>query len=195
MNPKDIPPLLTLGDPRLAQPSDPVRPETIRTMAFQTQVELLKLALDVFGANGVAAPQLGWFYRAFVMRDPSGTGEVITWVNPEVTATSETQVWYWEGCLSVPGYKAFIGRPAAITVKGLNDRGEPQIREFTDWEAHLFQHENDHLDGMLFPYRLADPRHMITSEALEQRKDWPEDWPAPGAKTAPVRMIAPPPEN
>ena len=194
MNPKDIPPLLTLGDPRLAQVSEPVVKADILTLAFQRRVELLKVALDHMGANGIAAPQVGWFQRYFVMRDPSGTGRLICWINPELKMLTEEQVWYWEGCLSVPGYKAYVGRSAAIAVTGLDERGEPVSREFTDWEAHLFQHEYDHLDGVLFPYRVQDPRHMVSTEALEKRVHWPEDWPAPGAKHAPIRKIAPPPK-
>ena len=194
MNPNDIPPLLTLGDPRLAQVSEPVLREDILTLAFQRRIELLKVALDLMGANGIAAPQVGWFQRYFVMRDPSGTGQVICWINPEVKMLTEEQVWYWEGCLSVPGFKAYVGRSAAIAVTGLDERGEPLSREFTDWEAHLFQHEFDHLDGVLFPYRVQDPRHMVSAEALEKREHWPEDWPAPGAKHAPIRKIAPAPK-
>ena len=80
---------------------------------------------------------------------------------------------------------------AAIAVRGYDERGEPVGREFTDWEAHLFQHEFDHLDGILFPYRVVDPRHMVTAEALERREEWPSDWPTPGAREAPIRQIRP----
>ncbi|MCZ6552639.1 MAG: peptide deformylase [SAR324 cluster bacterium] len=186
-----LPPLVTLGDPRLARPSAPVDPAEIPSAAFQERLSLLRLALEVHGANGVAAPQLGWFQRHFVMRDPGGSGALVHWVNPEIVTAGEELVWYWEGCLSVPGYKAYVGRSAAIAVRGYDERGEPVGREFTDWEAHLFQHEFDHLDGILFPYRVVDPRHMVTAEALERREEWPPDWPTPGAREAPIRQIRP----
>jgi peptide deformylase len=186
-----LPRIVTLGNPRLARPSDPVDPRRIGTAAFQEMLALLEEALRLHGANGVAAPQLGWFERLFVMKDPAGSGRLVYWINPEVAMASEERVWYWEGCLSVPGYKAFVGRAAAIAVRGLDERGEPLSREFKGWEAHLFQHEYDHLDGMLFPYRIADPRHMVTAEELERRGEWPRDWPAPGGRDAPIRVMAP----
>ncbi len=49
----------------------------------------------------------------------------------------------------------------------------------------------DHLDGWLFPYRLSDPRHLVTLEELENREHWPEDWPAPGARDAPIGDVVP----
>jgi len=185
----DLPPLVLLGDAQLAQPSAPVQPGDISTPEFRRKLALLRLGLDVHGANGIAAPQLGWFERFLFMRDPSGGDEVVCWINPEIVHSADEQVGYWEGCLSVPGYKAFVMRSAAVAVRGLDAQGQPLNREFTGWEAHLFQHEFDHLDGILFPYRVADPRHMVTTEALEQRDQWPPDWPAPGAHNAPVRVI------
>ena len=189
--PGPVPPIVTLGNTRLAQPSAPVDPARIASPDFQERLAILEEALRQHGANGVAAPQLGWFERFFVMRDPSGSGQLVFWINPEVSMRSAERIWYWEGCLSVPGYKAFIGRPAAVAVRGLDARGEPLSREFRGWEAHLFQHEFDHLDGLLFPYRVADPRHLVTAEELERREAWPADWPAPGGRDAPIRQIAP----
>lgn len=189
--PLELPPLVTLGDPRLARPSAPVAPGAIPTPEFRERLALLRTALEVHGANGVAAPQLGWFERYFVMRDPGGSGAVVTWINPEIVTASEEMVWYWEGCLSVPGWRAYVARPAAIAVRGRDERGESIGREFTGWESHLFQHEFDHLDGILFPDRVADPRHMVAAEQLERRAEWPPDWPAPGAREAPIRAIRP----
>ncbi len=187
-----FPALVTMGDPRLSRPSEPVEPGRIATQDFQERLGILRGMLDAHGANGVAAPQAGWFERHFVMRDPGGSGKLLHWINPEIVAVSGEQVWYWEGCLSLPGLKAYVGRSAAIAVRGLDERGEPISREFTGWEAHLFQHEFDHLDGVLFPYRVADPRHIVTAEELEQREGWPEDWPAPGARDTPIRTIRTP---
>jgi len=192
LTPEDLPPLVTWGDPRLARPSAPVAPADIGTPEFRRRLALLRIGLDAHGANGIAAPQLGWFERYFLMRDPSGSAALVYWINPEVTATTDELLWTWEGCLSVPGYKAYVGRPSAIAVRGLNELGEPVSREFKGWEAHLFQHEFDHLDGVLFPDRVTDMRHIVTAANLERRADWPPDWPAPGAREAPIRAIAKP---
>ena len=125
------------------------------------------------------------------MRDPSGSGTLVYWINPELKILDPALVWYWEGCLSVPGLKAYVGRPRAIKVDGYDQFGKPLSREFADWEAHLYQHEHDHLDGILFPYRVADPRHMVTADELKRRDSWPDDWPVHGAREAPIRVVNP----
>ena len=187
----ELPAVLTLGHPQLAQPSVPVDLEDIKTDLFQERLALLERGLNRYGANGIAAPQLGWFQRFFLMRDPSGSGALVYWINPELEILDSALVWYWEGCLSVPGLKAYVGRPRAIKVDGYDRYGRPLSREFRDWEAHLYQHEHDHLDGILFPYRVADSRHMVTTDELKHRDRWPDDWPVAGAREAPIRVLNP----
>ncbi|MEE8396178.1 MAG: peptide deformylase, partial [bacterium] len=60
---------------------------------------------------------------------------------------------------------------------------------YEGWDARVFQHEHDHLEGILFPYRAADPRHLVTLEELGHRQDWPADWPAPGARDAEMGTV------
>ena len=187
----ELPEVLTLGHPQLAQSSVAVDLEDINKVLFQERLALLERGLNHYGANGIAAPQLGWFQRFFLMRDPSGSGALVYWINPELQVLDSALVWYWEGCLSVPGLKAYVGRPRAIKVEGYDRYGRPLSREFRDWEAHLYQHEHDHLDGILFPYRVADPRHMVTTDELKHRDRWPGDWPVAGAREAPIRMLNP----
>ncbi len=181
-----LPALLLIGDPRLAQPCAPVDPAEIPTPNFQEKLRLLQFGLKHHRANGIAAPQLGWFQRFFLMRDPS-TRSLVTWINPVISATTEKWLWTWEGCLSVPGMKAYIGRPAGVTVTGLDGCGATLSRELRGWEAHLYHHEHDHLDGLLFTHRAEDPNHLVSAEEFERRKTWPPDWPASGASNAPVR--------
>ena len=187
----ELPAVLTLGHPQLAQPSVPVDLEDIKTDLFQERLALLERGLNRYGANGIAAPQLGWFQRFFLMRDPSGSGALVYWINPKLEILDSALVWYWEGCLSVPGLKAYVGRPRGIKVDGYDRYGRPLSREFRDWEAHLYQHEHDHLDGILFPYRVADSRHMVTTDELKHRDRWPDDWPVAGAREAPIRVLNP----
>jgi peptide deformylase len=71
-------------------------------------------------------------------------------INPEITAASEETVIGIEGCLSVPGYAGHVLRHTAITVKALNRKGQPIKIKARDWLARIFQHELDHLDGVLF---------------------------------------------
>jgi peptide deformylase len=186
-----------MGDARLAQPSAPVDPAVIGTPAFQARLETLHRAMVEYLGIGIAAPQIGWYERFFLMvlerEDEQGrpAPELQAWIDPELVSVSGERTWAWEGCLSVPGLRGWIRRPAAVAVRGYNERGERIAAEFRGWEARVFQHEYDHLDGMLFPYRALDPRHLVLTEELERRAAWPPDWPAPGARDAPLSAVVP----
>ena len=191
--PEALPRLVTLGNPRLAQPSAPVDPARIPEQAFQQQLATPHWVMMQQRSMGIAAPQVGWFDRHFVMILPKeqrqgGNGdeaEVVHWINPEIVSHSEEQAWCWEGCLSVPGFRGWVRRPWAIGVRVLDAQGSLQEKEYGGWEARSFLHEFDHLEGLLFPYRVANPRHVVRDEELEQRGTWPKNWPAPGAARQP----------
>jgi peptide deformylase len=186
----EIPPLVTMGNPRLAQPSAPVPLAEIQTEAFQQRIDTLVAAMQRYLGIGIAAPQIGWFERFFLTTiattgaDGKPELQLQCWINPEIVSFSGERCWAWEGCLSVPGLRGWVRRPAAIAIRGYNHRGERLSRELAGWDARVFQHEYDHLDGMLYPYRLSEPRHLVTLEELERRAEWPADWPAPGAREA-----------
>jgi peptide deformylase len=201
-----VPPLVTLGHPRLAQPSAPVALELVRSDEFRERLRTLYAAMVAYRGIGIAAPQIGWFERFFLMgialdpnaRDdgddtPEGEPEpriaLQPWINPEIVAVSAEQGWAWEGCLSVPGLRGWIRRPLAVAVRGYDGNGEPISREYTGWAARVFQHEYDHLEGYLFPYRALDPRHVVAIEQLARRDEWPGDWPAKGAARAPFGEV------
>jgi peptide deformylase len=104
---------------------------------------------------GLAATQIGVPLRLFVVdlsvgRDPKG---LIVMVNPEFVSRDGMQLEE-EGCLSVPGFNATVLRPARATVRGLDRHGNQQTVEGTALLARAFQHEMDHLDGLLFVDRL-----------------------------------------
>jgi len=191
-----LPPLVTMGDPRLGRPSRAVPVEDIPTPGFQARLEVLAQGLTAYEGIGIAAPQIGWFERYFAMMmepvdDPEGATELLFWINPVITHASEELCWAWEGCLSVPGLRGWIRRPEAIAVRGLNPQGETVSMEFRGWNARLFQHEFDHLEGMLYPYRALDPRHVVMTEQLERRDQWPDGWPTPLARDAPIGAVIP----
>jgi len=104
---------------------------------------------------GLAAPQVGVSLRILVIdlslgRDPKG---LITMINPEFVERDGMQLEE-EGCLSVPGFNATVVRPMRAVVTGLDREGQPQQIEGEGLLARAFQHEIDHLDGMLFVDRL-----------------------------------------
>ena len=114
-------------------------------------------------ANGIglAAPQVGVLQRLFVVElpeDEENDQPVETYIlfNPEIVKGRGEQIGY-EGCLSIPGYIGEVARREQITVQGLNEKGKPVRLKVEGYLARVFQHEIDHLDGILFTDRLTDP--------------------------------------
>lgn len=103
---------------------------------------------------GLAAPQIGISKRIIVI-DPGD--QYIEMINPEIIYR-EGEVLGREGCLSVPGMVGWLNRAQKITVKGLNRNGENLEIEAGDMLARVFQHEIDHLDGILFPDKAVKTR-------------------------------------
>lgn len=97
---------------------------------------------------GLAGPQVGELKRLFVAHVQGDEPRVF--INPQIVATSEEQVTYEEGCLSIPGIYADVVRPAEVTVQAWNQRGRPFTIDVDGLLARVVQHEIDHLNGVLF---------------------------------------------
>ncbi len=97
---------------------------------------------------GLAAPQVGEEMQLFVCHAQGDKPRIF--FNPQIIGTSQEQIPYEEGCLSVPGVYADVIRPASITVQALNERGRPFKLEAEGMLARVIQHEMDHLQGILF---------------------------------------------
>ena len=145
-------PILKYGDQALHQPAqavDALTPDVDRLIG--DMIETMYAAPGI----GLAAPQVGASLRIFVVdlslgRDPAG---LIVMVNPEFVERDGMQLED-EGCLSVPGFNATVVRPSRVVVKGLDRTGSPQQLEGSGLLSRAFQHEMDHLDGVLFVDRL-----------------------------------------
>ena len=156
-----IRPILKYGDTTLhdrASPVDAVTPEIERLI--DDMIETMYAAPGI----GLAAPQVGVPLRIFVVdisagRDPTG---LLALVNPEFVERTGTQLEE-EGCLSVPGFNATVIRPTRAVLKCLDRSGQEQRHDVTGLLARAFQHEMDHLDGLLFVDRLRGiKRDLIT---------------------------------
>jgi len=147
--------IITTEDARLRQRALPVDRITDDLQALiDDMVETMRAAPGV----GLAATQLGIRQRVIVVEYPPEGGDedeekpakLYVVVNPEITRHSTELVTAAEGCLSIPGYMGDVPRHAAVTVRGLNRRGRPFQLKARGWMARIFQHEIDHLDGVLF---------------------------------------------
>jgi peptide deformylase len=163
-----IRPILRYGEAPLHQPAATVT-------AFDDDLQRLvdDMVETMYAAPGIglAATQVGVPLRVFVVdvsvgRDPSG---LIVMVNPAFVDREGMQLED-EGCLSVPGFNATVVRPARAVVSGVDRRGQPQTIEATGLLARAFQHEMDHLDGVVFVDRLRGIKRDLIVRRIQKLK-------------------------
>ena len=137
-----------IGDPVLRTVADPVTefgPELAKLVADMTET-----MEDVDGA-GLAAPQVGISRRVFTYRIDGVEGHII---NPVLENSGDYQEDQVEGCLSIPGLGFPVRRFRSTRITGVDMHGNPVTVEGEGMLARCFQHENDHLDGILYTDRL-----------------------------------------
>ena len=143
---------------------DPGAPEIRRLVA-----DMIETMMDAGGA-GLAAPQVHVPLRLFVFRVPEGRDgdpmPTTVVINPEVTPLGDEMVMRWEGCLSIPGLRAAVPRQARVRYSGVDTDGAPVGADAGAFHAGVVQHENDHLDGILYPMRMQDFRLFGFTEEL-----------------------------
>ena len=114
--------------------------------------ELARQMNEVMLANqgvGLAAPQIGKNIRLFIMRKKE-SDEFTAYVNPEITLESKKKVVDEEGCLSIPEVFALVERAQKIRAKYQDLQGKKHTAKLKGFEARVFQHEFDHIEGVLF---------------------------------------------
>jgi len=112
---------------------------------------------------GLAAPQIGILTRAFVIGNPSDPDAVIPIFNPRIVDATPEKEMYEEGCLSFPGLYLKIKRPVGIRVRYTNQHNVTDTMKFTGFTSRIFQHEYDHLNGILYTNR-ATPYHLALAQ-------------------------------
>lgn len=150
-----------LGHPVLLRRAEPVPDPTAPAMR-RLVTDMAETMLDANGL-GLAAPQVHVPLRIFVMRDG---GRVFALFNPEITPLTEEREAAWEGCLSIPGLRGEVTRPARIAWQGLDAEGKAVSGEADGMAARVMQHEFDHLEGMLYPMRMEDLSRLGFVEEL-----------------------------
>ena len=144
--------IVTIPDPILYRKA---RKVTDFGKDLQTLVDDMVETMRVAPGVGLAAPQVDVPLRVFVVEfgdeeDESVPLKLFTFVNPEITRFSKEQVPGTEGCLSIPDFVGDVDRSVSVVVKGMNRRGQPMRIKSSGWLARIFQHEVDHLNGVLF---------------------------------------------
>lgn len=158
--------ILKYPDPRLKEVSEPV---TEFGLALHTLLD--EMAETMYAANGIglAAPQVNHRIRAFVIdlgEQEDGTPKQLhEFINPKLSG-GEGKIVYEEGCLSVPGLAEEVTRKSTITVDYQDRHGKKHTLHADGLLAVAVQHENDHLDGVLFIERLSALKRRLAKRKL-----------------------------
>lgn len=162
-----------MGHPVLARKAEPV-PDPTAPEIHALVRDMVETMIDANGA-GLAAPQVHVPLRLTVFQAPAErsdpglaedevfahTAPLTVLINPECEVIGSATGGGWEGCLSVPGLRGFVERPAHIRYRGLDLEGKEIAREAKGFHARVVQHELDHLDGVLYPARMTDMTKLI----------------------------------
>lgn len=162
-------PIVVAPDPILKRKADPVEavtPDIARLM--DDMLETMYAAPGI----GLAAPQVGVSKRILVM-DVAGADEApnpIRMANPRIVGASDDKKTYEEGCLSFPEQFSEVCRPAAVTVRYLDETGAEREIEADGLLAVCVQHEIDHLDGIVFVDHLSSLKRGMIMRKLKKLK-------------------------
>ncbi len=159
-----------LGEPILRKVANLITPDTI-DKATQTANDLL-VSLEGTNGVGLAAPQIFESLRMIVVaskptkRYPSAPQMApIVMINPHFTPLNDAVEKAWEGCLSIPGIRGNVPRYQHIGINYVDLSGQRIEMELNGFVARIFQHEYDHLDGLVYLDRIENNRDII-SEAV-----------------------------
>lgn len=152
----------TYGDPVLRQVAKPI--ENVDGALVKLADDMVETMYEAVGA-GLAAPQVGVQRRLFVYELDDGPKAI---VNPEIVESSG-ELYHDEGCLSIPGLRIGIVRPEKVLLHGFDLDGNELSIEADDFMGRVFQHEVDHLDGVLMVERLDDDMRKQALRILRDR--------------------------
>jgi peptide deformylase len=168
--------IVTAGHPVLRERARELTPQDLRDPGTQRLIDDLIETMRAAHGAGLAANQIGVPVRVAVIevddnpRYPYKPPVPLTViVNPTIEPLGEALVAINEGCLSVPGLRGEVERHLSVTVNYLDRNGERHSEVRRGLTAGTFQHELDHLDGILFLDRVHDPRTFMTWEEFELR--------------------------
>jgi len=158
-----------LGHQVLREPTKMV--EDISSHVIQNLIDDMLITVKDYNGVGIAANQVYESLKIFVIasypnvRYPHAPKqEPFALINPEIVWHSSEIIKGWEGCLSIPGIRGLVPRHKALNVKYTDRQGNNQEVELNDFTAIIFQHEFDHINGMVYLDRVETNRDIITEK-------------------------------
>ena len=170
--------ILKMGNPLLREVAQDFSVEEIKSPETKDLLKDMWDSLEAAGGIGLAAPQIGISKQLAVIKLSEESGrypdiedsEAFVIFNPKITVMDETEQGFWEGCLSVPGLRGFVERPRSIRVDFLDENAESKSIQIEDFLATVFQHELDHLNGIVFIEKLSPMKKMLITKKFLKKK-------------------------
>lgn len=153
--------IVTYPDPILRRKSEEIEFVDDELSKFIERMQDIMYEKD---GVGLAAPQIGVSKRIIVVDDGKG---LINLINPIITGTNDQRESVEEGCLSLPGIRVSVNRPTFVKVEGLDINGNPVNYETDGLLARIFQHEIDHLNGILIIDYLSTIQRSLLKAKLK----------------------------
>jgi peptide deformylase len=167
--------IVTDGHPALRKKSEDIPPNQINTASTQSLIQKMKDVLRTqHDGIGLAAPQIGVNKRVFIVSGKifGDDKEDAVFINPVITKASKEKKWMeGEGCLSVRWIYGKVQRSLKVTIKAYNEKAELISRGASGLLAHIFQHEIDHLDGILFIDKAKDLEKIPPPKEINVKKE------------------------
>jgi peptide deformylase len=167
----------TVGDPVLRERASEVGPDELASAEVQAFIDSLIETMRAASGAGLAANQVGSLRRIAVVEVPEGGNRrypykppipLTVMVNPELEPIEDELFEVNEGCLSVPDLRGSLERYVSVRVRYLDRHGAPVEEVRRGLTAGTFQHEVDHLNGVLFLDRVEDPKTFTTWEQFDR---------------------------
>lgn len=171
-----------MGHPVLRAKARAIDKAELKSPELQQFIDDMVDTMYEYSGVGLAAPQVHEAVRVFVAMldaDGRGEGDATVLVNPEILVVGDQTVEGWEGCLSIPDVRGRVPRAQHIKVSALDRTGKRFELDLSDFPARVVQHENDHLDGVLFVDRMRSLESLTYLEEYSRyhakRDDEEED--------------------
>jgi len=136
----------------------------------QVVCRMIELMHEARGV-GLAAPQVGLNWRMFVANPTNEPDKDYVFINPVLSKPGKVSAAHEEGCLSIPGVYGQITRPVSITIEAMNESGESVQMTADDIAARVWQHETDHLDGVLIIDKMTPMDKMANKRLLRDLEE------------------------
>ena len=164
--------IIRFPDPILKRQAQPI--EEIDERVRERVKQMFALMYRDKGV-GLAAPQVGWSRRLFIMNPTGKPEDERVWVNPVITAKSKETARSQEGCLSIPEVYGKIERSLKIKIEGYDLEGNEVNLELAEFPARICQHETDHLDGLLIIDKMSPAERQSVEPFLRAlRREYEE---------------------